>query len=140
MLDANWWRRTGWILEDLARADDERIVDAIFRFNLALVANTQLTDESWKKSRDTSLDLFNDIMGLVRPWDAKSREQRQKDSHSAFRNQYKRLIGDLDNPDFDKFIAEESARILSMADEVEEESDDQRIDRLLRERSKAGSP
>ncbi len=125
------------ILDDIARADDEKIVDAIYRLNLAMVADTRLTDESWAKIKDKSLDLFNDFVGLVRPWDAKSREDRQKEAHDDLRSEYVRVIGNPDDPEFKRVIEAEIARMQANDDIAPAESDAARIDRLLRQRTAA---
>lgn len=116
----------------MARSDELELLKAAFQFQLALVSNAQLTEESWKKARQHGLDLFNDMVALLRPWGPA--DHGLKKEISSLRERYKKLIGDPADPEFKKVIAAEAKRMLSTPADEHEETGDERVDRLFRER------
>jgi hypothetical protein len=134
--DVRWWRRANLLVGSMARDDDLEIVRALLRFHLALLGNTQLTEDSWKSSKKHALDLINEIVGLVQPWGARSSERRMTDEMANLRELYKREIGDLDDPAFMRdVIGAEVERLerLSM-EEAGPETAEERMERLGREK------
>lgn len=135
--DVSWWRRSNLLLRDLERDGDEKIVDASFRFHLALVANPSITEESWTKSKEAAADCFNELIAVLRPWGARTTEQRKQEEVAGLRDAYKRLLGDpTPGSDFyNNVILKEVARMNAlMAAGRPEETPDERIDRRFKER------
>ena len=97
----------------MAREDDLEIIKSAFKFHLALVANPQLTDESWKASKKTAIELFNDVINVIHPWAAKSTTERKQEEFDKLHSLYKTMIGDLADPEFKAAVDAEEARLRS---------------------------
>lgn len=135
LLDVKWWRRANLLIDGMAKEDDLEILRSAMGFHLALVSNGNLSDESWDKAKTAAAEAFNDIVNTVHPWGARSTEQRRDDEMTALSKLYKERIGDLTDPAFEAVIMAEAARMTAQMEETEaRESDEDRIDRMARER------
>lgn len=136
--DISWWRRTNLLLSIMERDDDEKIISAALRFHLALVANPSITEESWKKSKDDALSCFNDLIATLRPWGARTTEQRKQEEMAGLRETYQKLLGDPTpgSAFYNDVILKEVERMNAlMADTARpEETAEERADRLFKER------
>lgn len=96
LLDVNWWRRLNFLLDEMAIGDNVQITDAAYRFKLALLSKSNLTEESFKKTVDESFKMFGEYQNLLRPW--ASDKVNAKTSGSEYRELYKKHCGDIDDP------------------------------------------
>lgn len=114
---------------------EAEIVKTAYQFQCALVGNGNLTEESFKKAQARSKEVFNDLVNLHQPWAAKTTEEVQMEEYSKLIQTYKDTIGDPDDPAFMEALkAGLAAR--NLADEVvEEETEEQRVSRLMSEYS-----
>jgi len=113
----------------MSREDDLKLSQAAYAYHLALVANSSLTDESWKKSTKNAVETFNNIIGLLHPWNAR---EAGKDSEIAgLKEQFKKIIGDPDDPEFKRKLAQEIRDWYVPV--AQAETDEERINRRFRE-------
>lgn len=133
VLDPGWWRRVNALVGDLARDDDLEILKAAYEFHLALLSNPQLTEDSWKATKKTAAELFNEIVNISQPWGARSTEQRRDEEMTRLRDLYVDVIGDPDDPDFRAALQAEVERLREPAPD-EEESQEELVDRRFLER------
>lgn len=114
----------------MSRDDDLEIVKAAYRFHLALVANSQVTEESWKASKKNATGLFNDLINLLHPWGARTAEQRREEEVNHLGELYRKLIVGNHTPEEWEAIVEAEAARMRVDDEAEPESADERVERL----------
>jgi hypothetical protein len=134
--DVRWWRRSNLLIDSMARDDDLEIIKAAYDFHLALVANPQLTEESWKSAKTNALELFNEAVNVVHPWGAKSTEQRRAEEYDRLAELYRQHIqGGKTDEEWAEIIDAEVHRLRSETNSAETElTDEQRIDKLAAER------
>jgi len=130
VLDVGWWRKTNLLISSMA--DDDRLLTlrAAFDFQRALVANGNLTKESFEGCQKTCREILDDIWNVVSPWSKATQASVRSGQIGSLIDAYKRMVGDPDDPKFrDKLLKElelqESARNV-----VQPESDDARVSRL----------
>lgn len=71
----------------------EKLLDAAFRFQLALVSNPRISSDDFGKTQKEAKEIFADIEGSLRPWLGRSREDRKKLESQTFREQWKEVAG-----------------------------------------------
>lgn len=118
----------------MAAEDDLVAVRAAFDLQRSLVGNSGLTEKSFEATQKKAQALFGDIVECLYPWSAQDSASRSASQVNGMINAYKQLVGDPDDPEFQKKLAHDLA--LLEADEAVEtpETDSERIDRLLKER------
>lgn len=132
--DVRWWRRANVLIKAMAAEDDLVAVRAAFDLQRSLVGNSGLTEKSFEGCQKAAKALFGDIVEVLYPWSAKDAEQKKAGEIGGLIDQYKRLVGDPDDPEFQKKLAHDLALQEAAAQEETPESDNDRIERLLRER------
>lgn len=89
------------MLGSLERQLRARSLDAAFRYQLALVANGSLSEESFSKSQESARERFFDLVGCWRPWEGKSYLHRKQAEFKDYRQQYIDAFGcDPHSPEF----------------------------------------
>ena len=130
LLDVSWWRRTRVLLNGMQRDSDLKLREAVYQYHLALVANSALDDESFKKVQGAAKDTFDDILEAYRPWDDEARSDRYKHGVSGAMEAYKRLIGDPDDPEYQRKILLDKIRADALQ-ELEETTSSGRYDDIF---------
>lgn len=103
---------------------------------LALIGNGNLDESSFSRSQTRAGELVRDVLSLIWPWhgnDEKSRKQMAE----SLADLYRRTIGDPRDPVFMAKLkadwdAAEARRLAGTP-----ETDEQRVDRLLAERTRS---
>jgi len=114
--------------------DDMLVARMAFDLQRSLVGNSGLTEKSFASVQKTVKELFDDIVNLQYPWEAKEAVATQQSQLEGLIEKYKHLIGDPDDPEFANKLLEDYKRSLAPAETTAKETESQRIDRLLRER------
>lgn len=122
------------LIDGMSRDDDIQLSQTAYAYYLALVANPSLTDESWKKSSKNALESFNNIVNILHPWSAQETSQRRDNEISQMKEQFKKIIGDPDDPEFKRQLAKELREWYTPQAPVE--TDDEKINRRFRELKK----
>jgi hypothetical protein len=78
LLDPDWWRRHYILVKEMEREDDLRLYERVLSQYQALVSNSGLTEESFKKTQDSAHDAFQDILCLLRPWEGATASERKQ--------------------------------------------------------------
>lgn len=133
-LDVRWWRRTNVLMKAMAADDDLIAVRAAFDLQRSLVGNGSLTEKSFEGCQKSAKALFGDIIEVLYPWSAKDAEAKKQGQLNGMIDAYKKLVGDPDDPEFQKKLLHDLALQDAQAQEEPEESEGDRIDRLLKER------
>jgi hypothetical protein len=122
-------------IKELARRNELIVYDARYRFNLALLSNPRLTDESFDKKQEAAVEIYHDIVGSVRPWEGGYVKQKQAEIKTA-RQDYIEAFGV--DPSSPEFLAWEAERIAAIRAENEQtvETAEQQVMRRMRERRK----
>lgn len=129
--DVRWWRRSNAIIRAMDRDDEFDLVRAAFDLQRSLVGNSGLTDESFKQAQKTANEAFAQLQQIRRPWFDKAKAKA--DAIAGMIAEYKKYIGDPDDPVFrEKLLADAAAAEAASAPPAE--SEDARIERLIRER------
>jgi hypothetical protein len=132
--DVRWWRRTNVLIKTMSVEDDMVAVRAAFDLQRSLVGNSGLTDKSFEASQKTAKALFGDIVEVLYPWSSKESAARKAGEIEGLINQYKQLVGDPNDPEFQKKLEHDYEVFKNQDSAVEVESDSERIDRLMQER------
>lgn len=96
---AEWWRLLRLTLEGLEQDDDVVLLGQMLQYHLALVGNSGLTDDSFKRAQKSSRGLLYDLLGRLRPWegvDAKEVEERER---ASLVSRHRRVFGDNSSPE-----------------------------------------
>lgn len=134
--DLSWWRMSNAVISSMARTEEIVALQAAYDFQLALVGNSGLTEESFKAAQKTGKEIFQQIIDTQMPWAASDMKGQKDREVNSLIDAYKRLIGDPDDPEFQKKILHDME--MQAKPKVVEvvETDDQRIARLIEERDK----
>ncbi len=120
------------MLGALERRTKRRTLEAAFQFNLALVANSGLTEESFKEQQENGKERYFDLLGTYRPWEGRSYVDRKSTEFKDARQAYIDNFGvDPLDPRFKEW---EAQTIAGFGSEVMTESADELVTRRLRER------
>lgn len=80
-------------MRTLDEQSQERLLDAVFRFQLALVSNSRISSDAFAATQKEARESFEDIKGNLRPWTEQDREERQNKESQTFKEQWKALAG-----------------------------------------------
>lgn len=136
LLDIGWWRRVNILRNALQDADDLEMLKAAYAFPLALLGNSSLTPESFKGAQTTAKENFNEILNSLRPWDAKTSDTARHDQIDELVTNYKKMVGDPKDPVFAAKLRASIEAERKRRAAVPAETDDARVERLLRERDR----
>lgn len=120
----------------MTQEDDLALLQGVYRFHLALVGNSGLTEESFKKSQERGRDAFNDILGLLRPWEGKTAKERQSREVEDLRQAYIAAFGDYRDPEWQaRQDAAIAAWVAGTDAELAKEDEWERVERLKAEQA-----
>jgi hypothetical protein len=137
LLDPVWWRRFYILANSVGTEDDKEVLQNIYRFHLALVSNSGLTEDSFKSAQTNARDTFFDLIGSLRPWEGTNAAERKGKEIEDLRQAYIDAFGDPNDPVFAKQLEEGVARLLAAQHEKENREDDMdRVRRLQEEQAK----
>lgn len=119
----------------MAHDDARAVSDAAYRFQLALVSNSGISEDSFKKSQEHAKDAFNDIWNSVYPWAATSSDQLQAEAYDKLLDAYKEEFGDPNDPEFVRQMEEGVKQYYEdRRARRNQEPEEDMLDRRLRER------
>ena len=118
----------------MARDDEYHTLRAAFDYQRSLVGNSGLTEESFKKSQETSRMLFQELINVQTPWAAQTAEEAKTSTIAGLVDMYKKRLGDPNDPEFQKKLEHDYYQWKNGTVEEKVETDDERITRLMRER------
>jgi len=76
------------------------LLKPLFDYQLALVANSGLTEDSFKKAQESARDNFENIVGAMRPWEGRTKEERLDSDIDQYKKDWQEIFGwDLDDED-----------------------------------------
>jgi hypothetical protein len=137
LLDVDWWRRARLLVNSMAEDDALVWLNAAHDFHCALVGNGSLTKESFDSAKKGARETFNEVMNTVRPWDAKSVSQIEKEQIGSMVDLYKRLVGDPSDPAFyEKMLKDVEAQEALAAEAASRPDPEQELNRQLAERDR----
>jgi hypothetical protein len=121
-----------------AMADEEllRLIESAVQLRCSLIA-ARLSDESFKANLDQVNELMNQAAGLLQPWAGKDRGASKLAQVGGLIDDYRRLVGDPNDPAFRAKLIEDMRRHEEEKRSrvvTPKENDMDRIDRLIRER------
>ena len=97
ILDRRWWRKWRILVTEMSQEDDAKLKNKLYDYHLALVANSGLTEDSFKSVQESARNTFEEIIGTIRPWEGRSADQRAQTERDQFRDTFLALGG----PDID---------------------------------------
>lgn len=121
----------------MAADDVMKLTQAAFAYQCALVGNGQLSEEGFKTSQKTAIALYNEIVNNVEPWARSSIEDRKQDEITALVEDYRRLVGDPNDPEFRAKLDADLARVEQLRKQRPKETPEARLDRLAVARDEA---
>lgn len=125
------------IVSRMAEDDDLIGLKAAAAFQLALVGNGNLKDEDFKQAQERSKELFQEILNTLSPWDRMSLADIKNKEIQGLIDAYKAKFGDPDDPVVRHRLDEGLKRHYEQMAASPKESDEQRVERLVRERDAA---
>lgn len=88
-----WWKRWRYLARTIEDQSTAKLLDASFRFQLALVSNPRISSDDFTKTQKEAQEIFADLEGNLRPWLGRSREDRKQRESQTFREQWKEVAG-----------------------------------------------
>jgi len=111
------------LVSEVEHKDNSELLRDLYTYHLALVANSGLSDDSFKSVQESARDNLDRIISELRPWDAKDKTDRISDEVSQFKEDFKGFFDiDLDDEDQKKEYYEELKGALDDQKEYEEVS------------------
>ena len=88
-----WWKRWRYLVRTLDDQAHTTLLDAAFRFQLALVSNPRISSDDFSKTQKESKNIFSSVESSLRPWVVNSREDSKQKEIKAFREEWKKFAG-----------------------------------------------
>lgn len=133
--DSQWWKRTLTLLRTVERRNSLILHQAAFHHQLALVANSGLTNDSFTAVQERAQELFWDIVGKVKPWEGANYTERKKREFTDARQKYIDNFGvDPMDPQFQAWEAEQIRRLNAGEFDTKREDPVETVTRRMRER------
>jgi hypothetical protein len=88
-----WWKRWRYLIQAMEDETHEKLLRETFRYQLALVSNSRISPDDFTAVQREAKELFNDLEGNMRPWIGRTKENRQADQYTMFKEQWKQLAG-----------------------------------------------
>lgn len=91
------------------------------RHAVAKLAIDGISNESLQVVQERAEDALDDLLALYRPWqfDAKSKEEKEKQEYKGLRSGWQKFFGSLDDPEVSERVAELRAALLRKKSEQE---------------------
>lgn len=130
-----WWRRLRILLRGMQRKTHLIDLRAAYDFELALLSAPGISDESFQKAQERAKELYYDLVGTLRPWEGITYADRKKKEFEDHRQMYIDAFNvDPMDEEFKAWEAAQIDKIHAGEFDTDEESDEVRVTRLLRER------
>ncbi len=100
LFDPRWWRRSAMLLDELARQADTEIYRAAIIYQTGLLANSRLTDDSFKTTQKHMQSFFNDLVNNLHTWDKRSLDELEQEAETSLIDTYRAVAGDPDDPEY----------------------------------------
>lgn len=88
-----WWKRWRYLIRTLDEKSYEKLLGDMFQFQLALVSNPRISADDFSATQKEAKEIFADMEGCLRPWLARSREERKQQEKQTFQEQWQELTG-----------------------------------------------
>ena len=93
LFDKSWWRRWRVLVTGMSELDTIDLLKPLFDYQLALVANSGLTEDSFKQAQESARDNFENIVGAMRPWEGRTKEERVESDIAQYKEDWKHFFG-----------------------------------------------
>lgn len=128
MLNAEWWRRLKLITRGIQKREDQKLLELLYNYDLSLVANSGLTEESFKKVQGTAQKAFKKILAVYRPWEESEAGHVDESQSDRDMQAFQAMVGDPTDPEF---IRQAELALKAEEDEAKEEKRKQDEDASL---------
>jgi DNA phosphorothioation-dependent restriction protein DptG len=119
----------------MMQEDARTVATAAYQYQLALLSNGSLADDSFKKTSEHAKNAFNDIWNSVYPWAETDSATQQEQLYTDLMESYREQFGDPDDPEVLRKLEEGVKQFYdSRRQRRTTEDDDQRLERMLLER------
>lgn len=88
-----WWKRWRYLTRAIDEQNHQKLIEAKFKFQLALVSSANISTESFSEIQKEAAELFYDLEGNLRPWLGRDRKERKEQEVQTFKQQWKELAG-----------------------------------------------
>lgn len=123
LFDKSWWRRWRVLVTGMSNLDTIEVLKPLFEYQLSLVANSGLTDDSFKRAQEQAKENFEDIVGAMRPWEGRTKEGRLQTMEEEFKKDWQAIFGwDIDDKEkLAKYWEDRKADEIRHSEEQEKE-------------------
>jgi hypothetical protein len=133
LLDKQWWRYIRLMLNGLSRENDRERWQTQYDMDLALLGSERLKGEAWVKVHERVISVRDALLASISPWEDREMRGAKKKEFAGWREKYIAAYG-MD-PSSEEFKEWEAKQIEELEEtRYEEETEDARVSRLLRER------
>ena len=102
------------LVGEIATTDNAKLLRDSYAYHLALVANSGLSEDSFKSVQESARDSLDQLIDIRRPWDQRDKAVRLSDEIAQFKQDFKDFAGvDLDDE-------EQAEKYYKEVDEVRE--------------------
>lgn len=112
--DRWWWKRTNFILDEVARRDRLEWLRANAQHYAGIMANSRLDNDSFQKTQEGSLELVNSVYKVLFPW--QSDVSLQQDLVETWTSTF----GDINSPETQEMIEKAIEAIYAVPVNVED--------------------
>jgi len=98
ILDRGWWRKWRMLVGEVATKDNAELLRDLYTYHLALVANSGLSEDSFKSVQESARTNLEQLIAVKRPWEEAEKTDIISSEVSQFKEDFKRFFDiDLDD-------------------------------------------
>jgi len=112
--DPSWWLYLASIFDELEDEIDRDIERLLFQHQLALLSSGSLSSADFKLLQAGARKTFEDLSQSLQPWLRDLIEKTRQTEQNSLVEIYRREIGDMRDPEFNKKIMDEVKRLREM--------------------------
>lgn len=101
-----WQTRLRLILDGLHTENRRRITEASLAYHTGLLALSRITQDSSNRVQERCQEDLRELINLLQPWEAKTKEESERDQVKTYRDRWQNRWGDMDSPEIQSKIAE----------------------------------
>jgi len=131
--DGAWWRRYAMLIRELARDTDREVVSTFVAYHQAALAGAA-SAEGREHHQKALLEVTQEYLGLLAPWNAQSKEERASQQMAEMRAKWAAQYGDPSDPEVQRKIqetVEQMKREAAAAQDTSWQDDDEQMARRM---------
>jgi|TARA_R110002051_G_scaffold69032_1_gene124260 phosphotransacetylase len=126
------------LISEMVTEGNSKLLRDLYSYHLALVANSGISEDSFKSVQDSARQNLDQIIAASRPWEQHEKEDKITTDIAEFREDMRRIFDiDLDNEEEYAAYMEESEQFDAQNAELAEEEDEETVGAMIAKREEA---